>query len=55
MEEVKTLGKQYFLIKEIIETSDIEKIRQEILSSTKSDLEVINSARLGTNDYDFNS
>jgi serine/threonine protein kinase len=30
-------------------------VRQEILSSTKSDIELLNSARLGTDDYDYDS
>ena len=33
----------------------IEKERQKILSSTLSDLELLNSARLGTTDYDYES
>ncbi len=35
--------------------TDIEKVRQEILTSTKTDLELLNSARVGTKDYDFDS
>ena len=34
--------------------SNIEKLRQDLLS-TKTDIEIINSARLGTEDYDFDS
>ena len=30
-------------------------MREEILTSTKTDLELLNSARLGTQDYDFDS
>ena len=30
-------------------------MRQEILSSTKSDRELLDSARLGTTDYDYES
>jgi predicted Ser/Thr protein kinase len=33
----------------------IERLRQEIFSSDKSDIEILNSARLGTDDYDFES
>ena len=33
----------------------IEKLRQAILSSTKSDIELLDSARLGTEDYEFES
>jgi hypothetical protein len=39
----------------IIAVTDIEKVRQEILTSTKTDLELLNSARLGTQDYDYDS
>ena len=35
--------------------TDINKYKQEIISSIKSDLELLNSARLGTDDYDFDS
>jgi septal ring factor EnvC (AmiA/AmiB activator) len=34
--------------------SNIEKLRQD-LKSTKTDIEIINSARLATDDYDYNS
>ena len=34
--------------------SNIEKLRQD-LKSTKTDIEIINSARLGTVDYDYDS
>ena len=34
--------------------SNIEKLRQDLLSS-KTDIEIINSARLGTEDYDYQS
>jgi hypothetical protein len=34
--------------------SNIEKVRQD-LKSTLTDIEIINSARLGTEDYDFDS
>jgi serine/threonine protein kinase len=37
-----------------IGVSNIEKLRQDLLS-TKSDIEIINFARLGTEDYDYNS
>jgi hypothetical protein len=30
-------------------------LRQQILSSTKTDRELLDSARLGTTDYDYNS
>lgn len=33
----------------------IEQRRQEILLSTKTDIELLISARLGTQDYDFES
>jgi hypothetical protein len=33
----------------------MEKRRQDIISSTASDIEIINSARLGTKYYDFDS
>jgi hypothetical protein len=33
----------------------MERRRQDIISSTKSDIELIHSARLGTYDYDFES
>lgn len=33
----------------------MEEMRQMIISGTKSDIEIINSARLGTDDYDFDS
>ncbi len=39
----------------LLVVTDIEKFRKEIFSSTKSDLELLNSARLGTDDYDFDS
>jgi serine/threonine protein kinase len=35
--------------------TNVETLRQEILSSTKNDLEFINSARIGTDDYDFDT
>ena len=35
--------------------TNVETLRQDLLSSTKSDLELINSARIGTDDYDFDS
>ena len=44
MEEEKKTGAAY-----------MERRRQEIISSKASDIEMINSARLGTDDYDFNS
>jgi len=34
--------------------SNIEKLRQD-LKSTKTDIEIINSARPGTEDYDYDS
>jgi hypothetical protein len=34
--------------------SNIEKLRQD-LKSTKTDIEIINSARLATEDYDYDS
>lgn len=37
------------------ESSYIEKRRKEIISSTKNVIDIINSSRLGTKDYDFNS
>ncbi len=42
MEEEKQTGLTY-----------LERRRQEIISSTASNIELINSARLGTDDYDF--
>lgn len=33
----------------------MESRRQEIISSIKSDIDLINSARLGNSDYDFES
>ncbi len=30
-------------------------MRQEVISSTKSDIELLDSARLGTHDYDYDS
>ena len=33
----------------------MERRRQEIISSTKSDIDLLNSARLGSADYDFES
>ena len=44
MEEEKKTGPAY-----------MERRRQEILSSKAKDIEMIKSARLGTDDYDFNS
>jgi len=41
-------------LKLFIGVSNIEKLRQDLLS-TKSDIEIINFARLGTEDYDYNS
>ena len=35
--------------------TNIDTLNQNIMSSTKSDLELINSARLGTDDYDYDS
>jgi hypothetical protein len=39
----------------IIGGTNIEKLRNDLMSSTKTDIEILNSARLGTVDYDFNS
>jgi len=36
------------------ESSSIKKVRQD-LKSTKTEIEILESARLGNNDYDFNS
>ncbi len=36
-------------------SKDIEKVRHEILTSTKSNIELLDSARIGTDDYDYNS
>ena len=33
----------------------MERRRQEIIKSSASDIEIIKSARLGTDDYDFDS
>jgi serine/threonine protein kinase len=44
MEEEKETGAAY-----------MERRRQEIISSTASNIEILNSARLGADDYDFNS
>ena len=44
MEEVKETGTAY-----------MERRRQEIISSTASNIEILNSARLGADDYDFDS
>ena len=35
--------------------ANIEQLRQELISGTKSHIEIIDSARLGTGDYDFYS
>lgn len=35
--------------------TDIEKVREKIISSTKSEIKILNSARDGTQDYDFGS
>ncbi len=35
--------------------SNIDQRTKEILTSTKSDIELLDSARLGTHDYDFES
>ena len=37
----------------IVGVTNINTLRQNIISSTKSDLELLNSARLGTKDYEF--
>ena len=55
MEEEKKQGKQYLSVTIIIAVTSIDSLRQEILSSTKSDRELLDSARLGTTDYDYNS
>jgi hypothetical protein len=34
---------------------DFERVKQEIASSTISDLDLMNSARLGNDHYDFNA
>ena len=39
----------------VIGVIGIEQRRKEILSSTLSDIELLNSARLGTDDYDYDS
>ncbi len=44
MEEVKKEG-----------LSNIEKVRQQLNSTTISDIDIINSARLGTDDYDYST
>jgi hypothetical protein len=31
----------------------IEKLREDLISSTKSEIEILHSARLGTDEYDF--
>jgi hypothetical protein len=36
------------------ESSSIKKVRQD-LKSTKTEIEILESARLGNNDYDYNS
>ncbi len=37
------------------QVTDIEKVREKIISSTKSEIKILNSARDGTQDYDFGS
>ncbi len=35
--------------------SNIEKVRKQLKSTTISDIDIINSARLGTYDYDYST
>lgn len=41
--------------KKKLDLTDIEKFRQQIISRKISDLELLNKARFGIDDYDFDS
>ena len=56
MEEEKKQGEQQvFQLNFIVAVTGIERFQQEIISSTKTDLELLDSARLGISDYDYDS
>ena len=48
-----TIGKLWLSVTYLLEF--IENYRKELISTTKSGIEILNSIRLGTTDYDFKS
>jgi hypothetical protein len=55
MEEEKKESKLYEYVTSSIGLSNIEKVRQQLLSTSIKDIDIINSARLGTDDYDYST
>ena len=55
MEEEKKENKSYLNVTSSMGLTNIEKVRQQLLSTSISNIDIINSARLGTDDYDYST